>query len=427
MGGLQFTAIMVPIILLLVAVEILVAKKMGRKVYRFSDSIVNLCVGMLERTVDFFFVILLYFAFDYLFANVALWHIPENPWTWVLALMLGDFLAYCHHFVGHKVNFFWAAHGVHHQSEELNLTTVFRVSAFSVFNRSLFWIWMPILGFSPAFSVSVIVFIGLYQFVTHSRLVGKLGVLEWLLVTPSHHRVHHSRDAEMLDTNYGHVFIIWDRMFGTFYEEKEEPHYGVTTGFESSNPYRAVFSIWTDMFRRAGEAKSFFDKIRIFLKTPAWNPEDARPTPNEFKIDQQGNRVKYRLNIPAPLQWYVFVNVLLVLGAFLGLFIIKNFLMEEVTLKALIGSYSVLFLVMVVLVSAFSFGGLMERKRWSPRFEYFRLGLLILALPLFYREMGIDYLWLRVSGWIVLIILAFWLTNLKSYFTNKSDKSVAPV
>ncbi|MEL6675487.1 MAG: sterol desaturase family protein, partial [Bacteroidota bacterium] len=220
MGGLQYAAFIIPVLLLLVGLEYLVSRRKGVEAYTLGDTIVNICCGILERLFDLFWIVLLYFLFDYLY-DLAPWHIPMNAGTWILAFFVADFLAYWHHRLSHQINFMWAAHIVHHQSEELNLTTVFRVSAFAVINRTFFWIWMPFMGFSPEMATASILFIGLYQFVTHTRLVGKLGWLEYLFVTPSHHRVHHARNEKYIDQNYGHVFIIWDRMFGTFKEEEE--------------------------------------------------------------------------------------------------------------------------------------------------------------------------------------------------------------
>ncbi|MEO1448402.1 MAG: sterol desaturase family protein, partial [Bacteroidota bacterium] len=324
MGGLQYAALIIPVLMLLVVLEYWIARKKGVDAFSFSDTIVNMCCGMLERLFDVFWVVMLYFVFGFLFNKVALWQIPNNGWTFILALLFADLMAYWHHRLSHEINFLWAAHIVHHQSEELNVTTVFRVSAFAVINRSFFFIWMPMLGFSPELTTGAIVFVGLYQFVTHTRLVGKLGFIEYIMVTPSHHRVHHARNEKYLDKNYGHVFIIWDRLFGTFTEEDEEPDYGITTGFESANPYRAYLWYWKDLFRRAGETEKFIDKIRVFTKPPSWNPDDVEITPSEFSVDAEGNRKKYRLEMPFRLQLYVLVHTIATLGAFLGIMVLKN-------------------------------------------------------------------------------------------------------
>ncbi|MFT4522335.1 MAG: alkylglycerol monooxygenase, partial [Bacteroidia bacterium] len=130
----------------IILIELYFAKKKGLKIYTMSDTLVNLSCGILERLFDFFWAVMLYLLFWWLFDNFTLWHIPSNPLTWFIGLLVADFLAYWHHRLSHEINVLWAAHIVHHQSEELNVTTVFRVSLFAVINRSFFFIWMPIMG-----------------------------------------------------------------------------------------------------------------------------------------------------------------------------------------------------------------------------------------------------------------------------------------
>jgi len=422
MGGLQYAIFIVPILLFLAFLEYLVSRKRGVEAYRFSDTIVNMMCGMLERLFDFFWVVMMYFVFVFLYEEVALWQFARHPLTWVGALFVADLLAYWHHRLSHEINFLWASHIVHHQSEELNITTVFRVSAFAVINRSFFFIWMPLMGFDPVITTSAIVFIGLFQFVTHTRLVGKLGWLEYFFVTPSHHRVHHARNEKYLDKNYGHVFIIWDRMFGTFVEEEEEPDYGITTGFESSNPYRAYFFYWVDLFRRAREAKSWGDKVRIFLKPPSWNPEGVTVTPIEYKVDAEGKRQHYILDMPARLQIYILVNVLLTLGVFLALVAYKNQMVDP-TVMRLLADPKVLILGTYLGLAAFAFGLLMERRPRGLVFEYIRLAFTAVVLPVL--------LWnLPWSGLLITAALlfngfmAFWMIRMRNYFPSRSRSQV---
>ena len=423
MGGLEYAAYIFPVLLILVGLEFLVSKRRGVEAFTLSDTLVNICCGMLERLFDFFWVVMMYFIFDFLFEQVALWHIPNNPLTWIVALLIGDFLAYWHHRLSHEINFLWAAHIVHHQSEELNMTTVFRVSAFAVINRAFFWIWMPILGFDPLTVTSVIVFIGLFQFFTHSRLVGKLGFLEHIFVTPSHHRVHHARNEKYLDQNYGHVFIIWDKMLGTFTPEEEEPDYGITTGFESSNPMWAYFFYWSDLFRRAKETPKWGDKVRLFLKPPSWNPDGASPTPATYQTDVSGKRKKYRLQLPFRLQLYVFVSALITVTAFIGMFVIQKTL-ENPSVADLISHPVIIQLGIMVLISVFAHGFLLDRKPWALVLEYIRLAYLALSAVIIF--LAFPYAWLSIPlALITISILTFWLIRMRNYFTEeKKEKSV---
>ncbi|MEM7658120.1 MAG: sterol desaturase family protein, partial [Bacteroidota bacterium] len=392
----------------------IVSKRKGADTYSFSDTIVNMCCGMLERLFDLFYVVMMYFVFGFLFDKVALWHIPDHWTTWVAALLVGDLLAYWHHRLSHEINFLWAAHIVHHSSEEMNITNVFRVSAFAVINRSFFWIWMPLMGFSPEMTTSAIVFIGLFQFVTHTRLVKKLGVLERFMVTPSHHRVHHGRNEKYLDKNYGHVFIIWDKMFGTFAPEEEEPDYGITTGLASANPYWTYLHYWSDLFRRAKQANRWQDKLRVFIAPPTWTPEGVEFSGPAYQLDEEGQRMKYKLKMPFRLGLYVFVNIMIVLGAFLYLSTFKN-TFENPTVLDLLTSPIMIQLAVIIAVSAFSFGLLMERKRSAMLVELGRLFFLAI-------NAGVIFWNAAYGSWIIgacvlgLSFFALWMVRMRDYF-----------
>jgi len=420
MGGLQYAGFIVPILLLLTFLEYRVSKYKKQEVYRFSDTMVNMCCGMLERLFDLFFIVFLHFLFKFFFENVAPWHIPFTELgiagkigIWIIALMAADFLAYWHHRLSHEINLFWAAHIVHHQSEELNMTTVFRVSAFAVLNRTLFWIWMPIIGFDPALATSAIVFIGLFQFVTHTRLIDKLGFLEHIIVTPSHHRVHHARNDKYIDKNYGHVFIFWDKMLGTFEPETEKPEFGIIAGFESSNPYWAYFSYWATLFERAGKAKSWVNKIKVFIKPPAWENEDAPLIKGDYEVDENGNRKKYTLDLPFRLGFYVMTNILLTMGIFC--YLLLNHQDQSPFTSGL--------LTFLILVSVISFGPLMEQKKWGLYTDYFRLIALAVSVPIFFWSFTNNVLWM-VGGFFVILLLAVWLLRLRSYFQEANGQTI---
>ncbi|MFK7948624.1 MAG: sterol desaturase family protein [Saprospiraceae bacterium] len=405
MGSLAYAGYIVPFVLLLPVLEYYLSKKKKVDAYSFSDTLVNLSCGILERTFDFFFIVFLYFVFGYLYDNASLVHLDAwlpLPILWLFALLFADLVAYWHHRLSHEINFFWAAHIVHHQSEELNVTTVFRVSAFAVINRTLFWIWLPIVGFSPMISSVAIMFIGLYQFVSHTRLIDKLGILEYILVTPSHHRVHHARNPQYLDKNYGHVFIIWDKMFGTFEPEVEEPQYGIVDGFESSNPIWAYFSYWFDLFKRAKKTKDWTNKIKMFLMPPAWIPDDlAGSEEAKYELDKKGNRKKYKLAVPRRLQVYLSVNIIITMVLFTTLLLGKSFpLVTKIQLMSL------------VLMSVISFGPLLERKSWGVRFDLIKLIILAINIPILLWNY--PYSILLIIGILALIGgLIFWLQTLK--------------
>lgn len=409
MGGLQYAGYIIPFLLLINILELYISKRKNMEVYRLSDTLVNVCCGILERLFDLFFVVLLYFLFDFIYTNISPIHIPSNILTWVVALFVVDFLAYWHHRLSHEVNFMWAAHIVHHQSEELNITTVFRVSAFAVINRTFFWIWLPLIGFSPALSTSVILCVGLFQFVTHTRLVGKLGVLEYLFVTPSHHRVHHARNDKYIDKNYGHVFIIWDKMLGTFEPETEEAEFGIISGFESSNPYWAYFYYWANLFKRAKQTKKWSDKVKVFLMPPAWSPDDVPLSEPKYELTEDGKRKKYTLDMPFRLQMYTFINVFMNLFIFIALLINNKEWLEA-------GQYlPIIQLTSIIIVSILAFGPIMERKNWGLKLDYFRLAFLAINIPIFFWSSSYPVLFISL-GLLYVAIMAFWIIRMRDYF-----------
>jgi sterol desaturase/sphingolipid hydroxylase (fatty acid hydroxylase superfamily) len=167
--------------------------------------------------------------------------IESNGWTFLLCFVLVDFFYYFFHWTSHKIRFMWAFHHTHHSSTLYNLSGAYRLNWFGGVINLLFFIPLILIGFSPTFVVLSIALNLFYQFFLHTEAIGKLGLLEKIINTPSAHRVHHASDAEYLDKNFGGVLIIWDRLFGTYKEETTKPHYGVTTGFVGYNPFKIIF------------------------------------------------------------------------------------------------------------------------------------------------------------------------------------------
>lgn len=430
METLKYIGIIIPIMFLLLGLEYYLSKRKGMEVYTFSDTIVNICCGMLERLSDFFFIVVFYYILGEM-EKIAPFHLPENilPFLgsssavlyaslvlkFILTLLVADWAAYWHHRKSHEINIMWASHIVHHQSEELNITTVFRVSGFAVFFRALFFFWLPLLGFSAEMATSAIVFIGLFQFVTHTRLVDRLGFLEHIFVTPSHHRVHHARNDNYIDKNYGHVFIFWDKLHGTFVPETEEPEYGIITGFESSNPYWAYFYYWTDLYQRSKTIPRFIDKIKLWLMPPAWMPAGTDLEKPVFDLDEEGHRKKYSNHLPFRLQLYIILNIVPVFISFIH--VVAN----GKTLPAI----EVALLITIILATIFALGSLMERKSWAWKTELVRLGYMIVCLPIICWSYSYGLLFCGIAI-PFLLFMAFWVIRMRDYMTP-SKPSNQPV
>jgi len=373
-------------ILTLIIVELRIAKRKKVKIYNFSDSFTNFFCGMLERVFDVFFSVIAIYIFVYVQGNISPFKIELSPYTWIIGLVVTDFIAYWFHRWSHQVNFLWAAHIVHHQSEELNITTVFRVSFFAVLYRACFFVWMALAGFDIFIIVSTSIFLGCYQLFTHSRVIGNLGVLEYFMTTPSHHRVHHARNEKYMDRNYAHIFIIWDRIFGTFKQEEEEPDYGITSGFNRANAYNATFSYWKNLFSRAKQANNSIDKIKVFLKGPKWTPKDVEHLPPVFDEDESGRRLHQKFETTKNNRWYNLASILITIFSFVGLMIYKSELKEGVTLLEMLRDQHMITLLFVILFSIYVHSSFIEQKKNAFLLEFIRLLLIPVAILVSFHE-----------------------------------------
>ena len=201
-------------------------------------------------------------------------HLPIDWWTIILAIVVADFTYYWEHRKSHEIRVLWCAHAVHHSSPVYNTATAFRFSIFDPVIAAVFHIPMVLMGFDP-----ILVFLGevivlAYQGWIHTEAIGKLGPLEWILNTPSHHRVHHGSDRKYLDKNYGGILIIWDRLFGTFQVEEERPTYGLTTQINTQNPLKVWFGELGGLVKDLGQARSVGEAWRLLTRPPGWRPDD---------------------------------------------------------------------------------------------------------------------------------------------------------
>ena len=214
------------------------------------------------------------FAYYTISWYVTPFHLPVDWWTVILAIVVADFVYYWEHRNSHEIRLLWCAHAVHHSSPIFNTATAFRFSIFDPVIAAVFHIPMVLMGFDP-----ILVFFGevvvlAYQGWIHTESIGKLGPLEWVLNTPSHHRVHHSSDKKYLDKNYGGILIIWDRMFGTFAVEEERPTYGLVKQIKTQNPLKVWFGELGGLARDLSRARSVGEAWRLLTRPPGWQADD---------------------------------------------------------------------------------------------------------------------------------------------------------
>ncbi|WP_203141958.1 sterol desaturase family protein [Marinobacter mangrovi] len=219
--------------------------------YTWADTLSNMTLAGLYQASDVIAALLTIVVYNALF-DVRLFDIPFTGWSVALLFLVQDFVYYWFHRAHHRIRWFWCSHVVHHSSEKLNLSTAFRQSVtYPITGMWLFWLPIVFIGFPPETVIFAVAISLAYQFFIHTQAIGKLGPLEWVLNTPSHHRAHHGRNPRYIDKNYGGILIIWDRLFGTFVEEDavEKPDYGIPRQIRTHNPVKLNFHEWRDMFR----------------------------------------------------------------------------------------------------------------------------------------------------------------------------------
>jgi len=360
----------IPVFFLLIGVELVAARLLERDVYRLSDSVNDLSCGILQQLADVFLKTALFAGYAWLFASHRLFEIPaEAAWAWALCFLGVDFLYYWFHRWSHEVSAGWAAHVVHHQSEEYNLTVALRQGAFQQAFSWAFYLPLAVLGFPPAMFLAASSFNTLYQFWIHTRLVGRLGPLEWVLNTPSHHRVHHGRNPRYIDRNHGGTLIVWDRLFGTFGAERDEPVYGITKPLASWNPVWANLHYWVEMWEVARRARRPLDKLRVLWKRPGWRPDELGGFVGPSEVDRLSH-APYDVPLPLGLRLYVLAQFALVNLAAVA------FLYQAERLGPAARAAGALGLV----VSLASLGGLLDRRPWAVPLELGRVGLVPLAV-----------------------------------------------
>lgn len=249
--------------------------------YSWVDTLSNMTLALSHEITDALAnigVVMIYLAlFDY-----RLFEIPSTWWSFLLLFVLQDFCYYWFHRASHRIRWFWASHVVHHSSERLNLSTAFRQSfTYPLSGMWLFWLPIVAMGFPPEQVLTMVMLSLAYQFFIHTPVVGKLGRLEWIFSTPSHHRVHHARNPEYIDRNYGGTLIIWDRLFGTFVEERDDLpcEYGITKPVHSHNPLWLTLHEWRDMLRDVtAPGKPWWARVAHFIAPPEWEyQKSSRP------------------------------------------------------------------------------------------------------------------------------------------------------
>ena len=361
----QALNIAVPIFVLLIIIEALAAKWMGRQVNRGADAISSLSSGITNVVKDVLGLSIGIISYTWMVEHLAIFTIQNNWLTYVLAFIAKDFAGYWTHRWAHEINFLWNRHIVHHSSEEYNLSCALRQSISEIFQLFTFLLLPAALLGIPTEVIAVLGPIQLFmQFWYHTRLIGKMGPLEYFLVTPSHHRVHHAMNKEYLDKNYSQIFIIWDKLFGTFQEELPDvpPVYGVKRPVHTWNPIIIGWQHFWLLLTDAWRTRNWWDKFRLWFMPTGWRPADvAKRYPIEI-VDDFSRFEKYETHPSQPLLLWSWVQLGITLGLMFFLF---NRIAE-------IGFPGMLWYGAFLFVSVFSYTTLMDKSKWALLTEVIR-------------------------------------------------------
>ncbi len=276
----------IPFFIVTVIIEIILTVKIKMNEYEYKDAatsismglIGNVGIGLLTKGAVFGIFLIIYNTFH-------LFEIPFTWWAWILVLFAEDLTYYWFHRISHESRFFWASHIVHHSSLKYNLSTALRQTWTGSFTSFVFWIPLVLIGFHPVMIIMQKSISLIYQYWIHTELIKKMPKwFEAVFNTPSHHRVHHATNPQYLDRNHAGIFIIWDRLFGTFEPEVEKPVYGLVKNIDTFNPVKVAFLEWFDLLKDIFTSKtSFLNKIKYLLKPPGWKHDGTGLLSADFR------------------------------------------------------------------------------------------------------------------------------------------------
>lgn len=311
----------IPVFTLMILAEYAYGYVTGRNTYRINDAISNLSQGILSQITLVFTGIFQIGIYTLVYGKMALYHggFWDSWYGWAAAILLFDFSGYWHHRYSHETGILWAAHSVHHQSQDFNFSTALRQeSAYPVLGW-IFYLPMAFLGVPPeTFAISGLAVL-LYQVWIHTEHVGKLGWFDRFFSSPSNHRVHHAVNDDYIDKNYGGMLIVWDRLFGTFQEETDEKCvYGTRPQLNSWDPVWANLAVYRNLFRDAWNTESVVDKLKIWFMPPGWRPKDIAAKSPKAVFDLTKVTL-YDPPLSKAVTWFGCIAFLLLLTAFAAL------------------------------------------------------------------------------------------------------------
>lgn len=404
--------IAMPAFLLLVLFEKWYGWRRGKDTVRNMDMISSLSSGVTNVTKDVIGLALVIISYPFLLRNLAITHINNNLIIYIIAFFALDFAGYWVHRLQHVANFFWNGHIVHHSSEEFNLACALRQSISAIVKTfAIFLLPAALLGV-PAQVIAIVAPLHLFaQFWYHTQHIGRMGFLEKIIVTPSHHRVHHAINAEYIDKNYGQIFIFWDKWFGTFQEELPgvPPVYGITRPVRTWNPIKINFQhVWL-LIKDAWRTRNWKDKFTLWFRHTGYRPPDVAAKYPVFKIEDVYRFDKYQTPATASLNTWIWIQLVIEL-----LFV--SYLFGNIALINNLDKSYIFWYGGFVFISVYASTDLMDRNTSAILWECIRgsLGLTFLFqqndwfgantyLPAIKFILGVYFiLSIAVTGWFVI-------------------------
>ena len=397
----------VPMFIILIVIEIIYGHIKKKQTHTFMDTLSSLSSGMTNILKDILGLVVVIISYPYLLSKLSVYNLENTVLVYIVAFICVDFSGYWTHRLNHKINLFWNQHIIHHSSEEFNLACALRQSFSDLLGyTALFLIPAAVLGV-PSDVITLLAPVHLFgQFWYHTQHIGKLGFLEYFLVTPSQHRVHHAINPIYIDKNLAPIFCIWDRWFGTFQEELEgePPVYGVLKPVRTWNPLIINFQHLWGLIFVAWHTRSLKEKLTLWWKPTGYRPEDVKKRFPRNTVTSADKMEKYNpesgglLKSWAMFQWLGTTLMLLLLLANYSSF----------------GNLQALLFGGVILLSIFGYTSVMDRQIWAFSFELVRnlIGLLFFIIPsqfefylstipwLFY--FGLAYFSLSLLGWSII-------------------------
>ena len=411
----QSLFIAIPIFFILIILEWIASKKIGKKVNRSTDVISSLSSGMSNITKDSLNLGVVLISYGWLVKHLTIYKLEPLWLATLFAFIIQDFTGYWMHRLNHRVNIFWNRHVIHHSSEEFNLSCALRQSISETVHFSAL-LMIPAAFFGiPADIFSVLAPIHLFmQFWYHTRLIHKMGVFEKIIVTPSHHRVHHAINPEYIDKNYGQILIVWDKIFGSFQEELDhiKPVYGILRPAKTWNPILINFKHLWQLIQDAYHTENIWDKFRIWFMPTGWRPADVKLKFPIYIIQNPQEYKKYHTALSKSFITWSFIQ--LALGTIFMFHFFSILHQQESSLNYFYGIF--------IMIHIFSFTLAMDQSRYLIFTEIIKLAFSLILI--FIQKFS----WFGLQGNSIYMILFYLIisTTFTTYFSQKDKLILEP-